>query len=262
VRVECPKCASGQWESIFVQTTLCRKCGHSFKPIAPSDAANDSTKAGSFLKKVSLWFSGEKHREIQCYHCDGAYTISNIAESSMCPHCGKYADLKDYRIKGVYSRSIETYGEVYVSSKGELTSPKVICGKAVIRGKVHGSMICRGTVRIRWRERLTVAIDSHEVVVEKGSEVEFVRLIKAQRVEIAGKVVARIQADKVHITKGGTLEGTVYAKAITVEKGAIFSGELVIGQKELEQGELLPVSPKRSRSPSIKGQQRLALGDV
>lgn len=262
MRVECPKCASGQWESVFVQTTLCRKCGHSFKPVAQADAAQDATGAGSFFKKVSLWFTGEKHREVRCYHCNGAHTISNIAESSMCPHCGKYADLKDYRIKGVYSRSIETYGEVYVSSKGELTSAKVICGDAVIRGKVHGAMICHGTVRVRWKDRLTAAIDSRDVVVEKGSEVEFVRLIKAQRVEISGKVVARVQADKVVITKSGTLEGTVYAKAITVEKGGIFSGELIIGQRELEQGELLPVTPKRAKPNAVKGQQRLALGDA
>ena len=30
------------------------------------------------------------------------------------------------------------------------------------------------------------------------------------------------------------------AKAITVEKGGIFSGQLVIGQADLLQGELLP----------------------
>ena len=35
----------------------------------------------------------------------------------------------------------------------------------------------------------------------------------------------------VKINKGGTLEGTLYAKAIVVEKGGIFSGELFIGQK-------------------------------
>ena len=39
----------------------------------------------------------------------------------------------------------------------------------------------------------------------------------------------------VKINKGGTLEGVLYAKAIVVEKGGIFSGELFIGQKGPEE---------------------------
>src|SRR5260370_16160256 len=44
----------------------------------------------------------------------------------------------------------------------------------------------------------------------------------------------------VSIHKKGSLEGNVTAKAITVEKGGIFSGQLVIGQAAFTQGELLP----------------------
>jgi len=43
----------------------------------------------------------------------------------------------------------------------------------------------------------------------------------------------------VTIYKKGSLEGDVTAKAITVEKGGVFSGQLVIGQADLMQGELL-----------------------
>jgi cytoskeletal protein CcmA (bactofilin family) len=64
--------------------------------------------------------------------------------------------------------------------------------------------------------------------------------LKAQIVEINGKASARVMCDgQVKINKGATLEGTVYAKAISVEKGGIFSGELFIGQRQGEQGELL-----------------------
>ena len=47
-----------------------------------------------------------------------------------------------------------------------------------------------------------------------------------------GKALAKIIAERVVINKGGWLEGTVYARAITVEKGGVFSGELFIGQEE------------------------------
>ena len=75
-------------------------------------------------------------------------------------------------------------------------------------------------------------IDVENLVIEKRSEVEFVRMIKAVTVEINGKTSARITADKVKITKSGILEGTVYAKSISVDKGGIFRGELVIGRTE------------------------------
>ena len=84
------------------------------------------------------------------------------------------------------------------------------------------------------------AIEAHQLIVERKSDVEFVRPLKVHAVEINGKVSARIVCEScVTINKGGYLEGTVYAKAITVEKGGIFSGELFIGPQEMEQAELL-----------------------
>jgi len=43
----------------------------------------------------------------------------------------------------------------------------------------------------------------------------------------------------VTIQKKGALEGDVTARAISVEKGGMFSGQLVIGRANLTQGELL-----------------------
>ncbi|MDQ3547170.1 MAG: polymer-forming cytoskeletal protein, partial [Verrucomicrobiota bacterium] len=38
----------------------------------------------------------------------------------------------------------------------------------------------------------------------------------------------------------GSLDGNVVARSINVEKGGTFTGELVIGEKNLEQAELIP----------------------
>jgi cytoskeletal protein CcmA (bactofilin family) len=53
---------------------------------------------------------------------------------------------------------------------------------------------------------------------------------------MSGEIIAQTM---VSIHKKGSLEGIVTAKAITVEKGGMFSGELIIGQADLTQGELL-----------------------
>ena len=53
---------------------------------------------------------------------------------------------------------------------------------------------------------------------------------------MSGEIIAQT----VTVHKKGSLEGKVTARAISVEKGGMFSGELIIGQADLTQGELLP----------------------
>ena len=49
-----------------------------------------------------------------------------------------------------------------------------------------------------------------------------------------------VASGSVTIRKHGSLDGHVTAKSIAIEKGGMFSGQLVIGQANLTQGELLP----------------------
>jgi len=62
-------------------------------------------------------------------------------------------------------------------------------------------------------------------------------------IDIKGRMSAEIVASgSVTIRKTGTLEGNVTAKSIAIEKGGMFSGQLIIGQANLTQGELLPAA--------------------
>jgi cytoskeletal protein CcmA (bactofilin family) len=61
---------------------------------------------------------------------------------------------------------------------------------------------------------------------------------------MSGEIIAQ---KMVTVRKKGSLEGNVTARAISVEKGGMFSGELVIGQADLTQGELLP-EPKPTKA--------------
>ena len=83
-------------------------------------------------------------------------------------------------------------------------------------------------------------IDAHRLIIEKKANVEFARTVKARGVEVHGKVSANIHCDGcVKVASGGVLEGVIHARSINVEKGGFFSGELVIGQEEVTQGDLL-----------------------
>jgi cytoskeletal protein CcmA (bactofilin family) len=63
---------------------------------------------------------------------------------------------------------------------------------------------------------------------------------------MSGEIIAQ---GTVTIHKKGLLEGNVTARAIRVEKGGIFSGQLVIGQADLMQGELLSERKSATTGP-------------
>lgn len=232
ISVECPHCAARQNESVFAKTTFCRKCGEHFDLETKNLPVPLGAEAPSLLSRITRIFQREKIRTIHCFDCKGKQQISSFAKSSFCTHCGGYIDLRDFKIIGNFSRSIQTQGLVDIGPKGDVTSSKIGCANGILRGKLHGNLLCTGTLRVKTKNRIMGGIDVENLVIEKRSEVEFVRMIKAVTVEINGKTSARITADKVKITKSGILEGTVYAKSISVDKGGIFRGELVIGRTE------------------------------
>ena len=253
ISIVCPHCGFNQSESAFAQTTICRRCNEHFvigkkaaAPIKGSPQPVAEKEAASFLDKVTGLFHKERIRTIRCHQCSAEQHLSDKAKSSICSHCGTYIDLKDFKVVTVFSRSINTQGTVFVTPKGDLTSIKALCGEAIIRGKLSGNLICSGETTIRYKGRLLGAVESHEVIIEKGADVEFVRPIKAKRMRIVGKISARVMADHISIATTGSLEGTIYAKSITIDRGGVFHGELVIGKQDLEQAELLPEKKRGS----------------
>ena len=258
INADCPHCGFSQLESSYAKSTFCRKCGQHYsieKQLAKEAAV---LKTPSIFDKISKLVSGEKIRDICCFSCGGRQRVSTSAQSSICPQCGSYIDLKDFKISGQFGRSIQTQGEVIITSKGEVTSAKIACGSALIEGKLRGNLSCTGTVTVKMQGKLLGSIDTHQLVVEKRSDVEFVRPVKVHSAEIRGKVSARLMCESgLTIMKGGALEGVVYAKTVNIERGGIFSGELFIGQQELTQPDLLGASEEH---PGLFGDETLGFG--
>lgn len=257
--MECPYCGFKQLESVFAKTTYCRKCSEHFdlEKQSHNAPAPPGAQADSIFDRFTRLLQREQIKTIHCFGCQKPQQVSSFAKSSICPHCSAYMDLRDFKISSVFSRSIETQGTIAIGSNGDVTSTKILCGNAIIKGKIHGSLICTGTTRVKTKGRVLGNIDSHVLVIEKGSNVEFVRALKAGTAEINGQVSARIMADCVKIGATGVLEGVVHAKSITVEKGGIFHGELFIGQHQLAQQELIPATHPRRLETG--GQSALAL---
>lgn len=253
VSVACPHCNAKQLESAYAKSAFCRKCGRhiDLRSAAVSVPDSDAEEGESgLLGKFSRMFQREKFRDIRCYHCHAPQTVSSFAKSGSCPQCGGYIDLRDYELTGNFSRSIQTQGSVVISKKGDVTSSKIVCYAAVVEGRINAvNLQCTEELRIKTTGRFLGAIESKKLILEKKCDVEFVRPLRVGTAEIFGRVTARIYADLVVVDKGAELEGAVHAKAIRIEKGGVFQGDLFIGKPQLEQAELIAV-PEASKSAS------------
>jgi cytoskeletal protein CcmA (bactofilin family) len=241
ISADCPHCGFSQLESAYAKSTICRRCSQPFSIEKLLAKEVSSLKPPSFFEKVSKLISRETIREISCFSCQATQQVSSAAESSLCPKCGSYIDLRDFKITGPFGRSIQTQGEVYIGKKGDATSQRILCGNALIEGKLRGQLLSTGSVHLKTEGKIAGSIDAESIVIEKKSDTEFVKPLKARSVEINGKITANVFCDgRVTINKHGNLTGVVHARSIVVEKGGIFSGELHIGSVPDEQPALLP----------------------
>ena len=236
-------------EYAAAKSTMCRQCGAHFVPSAPklevrlrpkAEAIASVVDPSLFQKLEGFW---NKHHSslIECFDCKATQEISSAASSTICPKCSKHIDLRDYKITTSFSRSIRTHGQVHLTAKGDLSSSTVTCHSALIEGKMRGNVLCLGTATINFSGKIPGRLTAGHVLVERKSVVQFFRRVRVKSIEIRGRMTGEIIAEgAVIIHRNATLDGNVTAKSISVEKGGIFLGQLIIGNAGLTQAELLP----------------------
>lgn len=238
---------------------MCRQCGRSFSPSQPKPVAAVRTKdtaaaaapppePGGLRKFEGLW-GGKKVRVVACFECKRKHEVSDAATSTNCPGCSAHIDLRDYKINTPFSRSIRTRGDIHLTAKGDLSSTSVICQSAIIEGKLRGNLHCEESATIDVSGKIPGRLAAHYICVERKADVQCYRRVTVGSIDIKGRMSAEIVATgAVNIHKTGVLEGNVTAKSLTIDKGGIFSGGLVIGQADLRQAELLPETPAAAGS--------------
>lgn len=293
ITVQCPHCQAQQQEPEFAKSTFCRRCSEHFaisastlagaksppspalkpRPKVAAETPSPSSPAPAepsggmgLMDRFEQLLGKPKHRVVRCFECDGSHEVSSSAHSSTCRACGAYIDLQDYKITGSFSRNIVTRGAIYLSSKGDLSSSKIVCDSAILHGKMRGNMRCLGKLTIRSTGRVPGTLEAGKIVVEKGSDITMARPLRVSQAEIGGKLSAQIFAEsQVAILKTGFLEGAVTARGFTVEKGGCFQGELTIGPQDTAAAEPAKAEPPRrepreNEAPLLGGEQKPALG--
>ncbi len=247
------------------KSTMCRQCGRHFaptdsKPVATvriRESAPSETpapvEAGGALRKLGFWGT-QRSRLVACFECKRKHEVSEAATSTNCPGCSAHIDLRDYKITTPFSRSIRTRGDIHLTPKGDLSSTSVVCHTAIIEGKLRGNLQCEESATINFVGKIPGRLSANYVNVERKADVQCYRRVTVGSIDIKGRMLAEIVATgAVNIHKTGVLEGNVTAKSLTIDKGGIFSGGLVIGQADLTQAELLPESrpePAKAEEPA------------
>jgi cytoskeletal protein CcmA (bactofilin family)/ribosomal protein S27E len=264
VSVECPRCGFKQQEYAAAKSTMCRQCGSHFSPSAPKPTPivaprprldpkpETVSAAASLMQRFDGLWKSKRTSVIECFDCHRKQEVSGAASSTICPSCSAHIDLSDYTIATSFSRSIRTRGEVHVTVKGDLSSSSVRCRRAIIEGRLRGNLDSAGPIIINTSGKIPGRLSASEMVIEKRAQVHFFRRVRVGNIEIRGRMTGEIIANgMVTIRKYASLEGSVTAKAINVEKGGAFSGQLIIGKGDLQQAELLPT--EKAASPDEPG---------
>jgi len=252
-------------EYAAAKSTMCRQCGRHYAPAAaaPKPAAklrlkteSSGAPAGdvSVFRKVEGFWGRQRSSLIECFECKAKQEVSSAASSTICPACSAHIDLQDYKITTSFSRTIRTHGEVHITAKGDLSSNMVMCRSALIEGKLRGNLHCSETATIDFAGKIPGRLTASHVLVERRADVQFFRRLHVKSVEIRGRMCGEIVAEGVVVIhKTGSLDGDVTARAISVEKGGVFFGQLIIGRRELTQGELLPATSAtvEKRAPEV-----------
>jgi len=239
-------------EYAAAKSTMCRQCGSHFALFAPKQEVRMRPKEErveaaaaasdpSLLQKIEGFWNKHHNSEIECFECKAKHEVSSAATSSFCPKCSTHIDLRDYKIATSFSRSIKTQGAVHITSKGDLSSTNVTCRAALVEGKLRGNLNCIGTATINFVGKIPGRLIAEHILIDRKSDVHFFRRIKVKSIEIRGRMTGEIVAEgAVIIHRNALLDGNVTAKSISVEKGGIFMGQLIIGTSGLAQAELLP----------------------
>jgi cytoskeletal protein CcmA (bactofilin family) len=240
------------------KSTMCRQCGRHFTPNTPKVELKLRTKEPEVaaapepagLRKMGSLWGQQRSRVVACFECKRRHEVSEAATSTNCPGCSAHIDLRDYKITTSFSRSIRTRGEIHLTNRGDLSSTSVVCRSALIEGKLRGNLQCEETATINFSGKIPGRLSAHYVCLERKAEVHCYRRMTVGSIDIKGHMTGEIVATgAVNIHKTGVLDGNVTAKSITIDKGGIFSGQLVIGQADLTQAELLPESGPASSAP-------------
>ncbi len=226
---DCPHCGFQQSEPAGAISTYCRGCGDHFTVTRNQPAPVRPTLATRLPLVAPARTRARIAKPVRCEICGTKHSTSPLLHSSLCPTCGTETELADLHIHSHRTLPVDTRGTVHVSRTGFLNATHTRCGHARIEGRFAGRIDCAGTLRIRGEGVCRSRIETHTLIIDRSSDFRFAFPIRAEEILIRGSVSADIFCPgTIRIGRHGTLEGSVHARSLVVDKGGDYQGTVEV----------------------------------
>lgn len=231
IPVRCPHCGHEQPEPAHVISTYCRNCGDHFRAGAPAPSHEKPGPRRPVRQERKS--RPAPSRRVLCHDCGETHEVAPSALSTICPGCTAAIDFRDAVFSSNSSTHVNTRGRLHVEAGGFLASENLVCGEALVEGRLSGHLFCEGRLSLACRGRLSCWIEAKSICVEKGAMVEIPYPVETGELIVRGCLTAIVHCHgKVHVLRGGSIEGKVRAKALLVERGGLFVAESVFSHRE------------------------------
>jgi len=225
-RVTCPECGSEQELDEGVFSAVCKRC-HGRLSVKEAGAPGRAGRLAVFASSAPPMSS------MTCPHCGRKTVVPEAAINATCKHCRELFPVRkpskstaktDERLAGAQARTVCCYrcGAPMTVAHEALSTMCPKCGQRVelrdieITTQRHEDLLTCG--------RLHVA--AHGMVVGR---------INAAEVFVEGVVRGQVVSDSALVVGAtGRCEAEVVAKALRVDKGAVFSGAVRLNEELLE----------------------------
>ncbi len=200
----------------------------------------------SAARSTSGALTKDPPRTVLCLECSATHKVAAASTSTICPGCSTYIDLRNLAIKDRTNQRIRTRGDVVVEKKGALLGTSIHCGNLTVYGSVSGSIHASGDLLLKSDQKIIGEIRCRRFVLEKKCEVHCLQPVHAEEVEIHGRAAGRFFASRsLILRRHAVLDGSVTAKFLCVEPGAVLNGQVLVQHPEparLVDGGLVPVA--------------------
>src|SRR5439155_1361934 len=93
-------------------------------------------------------------------------------------------------------------------------APKPGLKLRTIEGRLRGNLHCDDTATINYSGKIPGRISARHIVLDRRADIHCFRRVRAESIEIKGRMSGEIIAQTVTVHKKGSLEGDVTARAI------------------------------------------------
>jgi cytoskeletal protein CcmA (bactofilin family) len=198
---------------------------------SPPPTASPEPMSASTLQKMKEQgiYRNAYFKDADCFECRHKFKVSRSSRSANCPKCGSHISLEDVEINMNSSQPIKTRGDVLIRKRGHLSTDVIQCRDLRCQGLFEGNVHASGDAIFRATCTIVGEIHCRRFIIEKGADVTFIKVVRAEEVEIQARVTGTIiSSGPLLIRSGGCVNGDVTVRSISIEPGGELNGGINI----------------------------------